>query len=65
MFHGLRLVPLGAGVALGHLYRKDGHVCFTMYGDGAANQGQVAEVGLPPAQGALLYRNLCMFTHTI
>ncbi|EIE23190.1 Dehydrogenase, E1 component [Coccomyxa subellipsoidea C-169] len=33
-------VPLGAGIGLAHKYRKDGHVSFTLYGDGAANQGQ-------------------------
>jgi pyruvate dehydrogenase E1 component alpha subunit len=36
-------VPVGAGVALAHRYRNNGHVCFALYGDGAANQGQVFE----------------------
>ncbi|EGD72735.1 pyruvate dehydrogenase E1 component alpha [Salpingoeca rosetta] len=36
-------VPVGAGVALAHQYANDNGVCFTMYGDGAANQGQVFE----------------------
>lgn len=36
-------VPLGAGLALGHQYMEDGSVGVTMYGDGAANQGQVFE----------------------
>ncbi len=36
-------VPLGAGIGLAHKYRKDGHVSFTLYGDGAANQGQIYE----------------------
>lgn len=36
-------VPLGAGLALGHQYLDDGSVGITMYGDGAANQGQVFE----------------------
>lgn len=36
-------VPLGAGLAFGHKYKGDGGVCFALYGDGAANQGQVFE----------------------
>ncbi|TGZ75259.1 hypothetical protein CRM22_000483 [Opisthorchis felineus] len=36
-------VPLGAGVALAMKYRKQANVCVDMYGDGAANQGQVFE----------------------
>lgn len=45
-------IPLGAGLAFAHKYRKDGHVAFTLYGDGAANQGQAAEVSmlLAPAE---------------
>ena len=39
-------IPLGAGLAFAHKYKKDGHVAFTLYGDGAANQGQAAEVML-------------------
>ena len=34
-------VPLGAGIALAHKYNKDGGVNFSLYGDGAAQQGQV------------------------
>ena len=33
-------VPLGAGIALAHQYRENNKVCVTLYGDGAANQGQ-------------------------
>jgi len=36
-------VPVGAGVALAHQYRGNGHVCVALYGDGAANQGQIFE----------------------
>jgi hypothetical protein len=38
-------VPLGAGLAFAQRYLKKDNVCFTYYGDGAANQGQVFEVG--------------------
>lgn len=36
-------MPLGAGIAFAHQYRQDGGVNFALYGDGAANQGQVSE----------------------
>jgi len=36
-------VPLGAGIAFAHKYKGDGGVNFSLYGDGAANQGQVYE----------------------
>ncbi|EFN53815.1 hypothetical protein CHLNCDRAFT_56254 [Chlorella variabilis] len=36
-------VPLGAGLALAHQFRGDGGVAVTMYGDGAAQQGQIFE----------------------
>nr|XP_018907664.1 PREDICTED: probable pyruvate dehydrogenase E1 component subunit alpha, mitochondrial [Bemisia tabaci] len=36
-------VPLGAGIALAAKYKGNDGVCFTLYGDGAANQGQVFE----------------------
>jgi len=36
-------VPLGAGIAFAHKYKGDGGVNFSLYGDGAANQGQVSE----------------------
>lgn len=36
-------VPLGAGIAFAHKYKDDGNVCVALYGDGAANQGQVYE----------------------
>ncbi|CAM8956178.1 unnamed protein product [Rhodiola kirilowii] len=36
-------VPLGCGLAFGQKYSKDENVTFAMYGDGAANQGQLFE----------------------
>lgn len=36
-------VPLGAGLAFANKYRENDYVCFTYFGDGAANQGQVYE----------------------
>ncbi|GMR36539.1 hypothetical protein PMAYCL1PPCAC_06734, partial [Pristionchus mayeri] len=35
--------PLGAGVAFAMKYREQKNVCVTLYGDGAANQGQLFE----------------------
>ena len=37
---------MGAGLAFALKYLKTGGVSFTLYGDGAANQGQIFEVGL-------------------
>ncbi len=36
-------VPIGAGLALAHKYKKDAGVSLAFYGDGAANQGQIFE----------------------
>src|SRR5271154_2290709 len=36
-------VPLGTGLAFAHKYNADGGVCLCYLGDGAVNQGQVAE----------------------
>lgn len=35
--------PIGAGIALAHKYNRTDNVCLTLYGDGAANQGQLFE----------------------
>ncbi|CAN6549061.1 unnamed protein product [Malus baccata var. baccata] len=36
-------IPLGCGLAFGQKYSKDETVTFALYGDGAANQGQLFE----------------------
>ncbi|GFR61464.1 pyruvate dehydrogenase E1 component subunit alpha [Elysia marginata] len=36
-------IPLGAGIAFAHKYRDEDSVCVALYGDGAANQGQLFE----------------------
>jgi pyruvate dehydrogenase E1 component alpha subunit len=36
-------VPIGTGLAFADLYRDNGNISFTYFGDGAANQGQVYE----------------------
>jgi len=36
-------IPIGAGIAMAQQYLNTGKVCVTMFGDGAANQGQVFE----------------------
>ncbi|XP_066906447.1 probable pyruvate dehydrogenase E1 component subunit alpha, mitochondrial isoform X3 [Halyomorpha halys] len=36
-------VPIGVGVALSMKYANTGGICMTLYGDGAANQGQTHE----------------------
>ena len=36
-------VPIGTGLAFAHKYNKDNGVCFTYFGDGSVNQGQVYE----------------------
>ncbi|MFP3921039.1 MAG: pyruvate dehydrogenase (acetyl-transferring) E1 component subunit alpha [Dichotomicrobium sp.] len=43
--HGIvgACVPLGTGLAFANSYRENDNICFTYFGDGAANQGQVYE----------------------
>lgn len=36
-------MPIGTGIALAHKYKGTGGVSFTLYGDGAASQGQIYE----------------------
>src|SRR5271168_4082831 len=36
-------VPIGTGLGFAHRYRADGFISVTYFGDGAINQGQVAE----------------------
>ncbi|MGE5608463.1 MAG: pyruvate dehydrogenase (acetyl-transferring) E1 component subunit alpha [Bacillota bacterium] len=36
-------IPLGAGAAFACKYRKTGGICFTLFGDGAVNQGSFNE----------------------
>lgn len=36
-------IPLGAGAAFAAMYKKTGGVCFTLFGDGAINQGTFNE----------------------
>ena len=37
-------MPLGVGIAFAQKYLNTGGVCVALYGDGAANQGQIFEV---------------------
>ncbi|XP_008542678.2 pyruvate dehydrogenase E1 component subunit alpha, testis-specific form, mitochondrial [Equus przewalskii] len=50
-------VPLGAGVALACKYKGSNEVCLTLYGDGAANQGQIFEA----YNMAALWKLPCIF----
>ncbi|XP_072504463.1 pyruvate dehydrogenase E1 component subunit alpha, mitochondrial-like [Notamacropus eugenii] len=50
-------VPLGAGIALACKYQGTDDVCFALYGDGAANQGQVFET----FNMAALWKLPCVF----
>ena len=37
-------VPVGAGIAFALKYNQSKNICITLYGDGAANQGQVRSI---------------------
>ena len=50
-------VPLGAGIAFGLKYNDSDRMCVTLYGDGAANQGQVFEA----FNMAALWKLPCLF----
>uniref|UniRef100_A0A8D2CTX8 Pyruvate dehydrogenase E1 component subunit alpha n=1 Tax=Sciurus vulgaris TaxID=55149 RepID=A0A8D2CTX8_SCIVU len=50
-------VPLGAGIALACKYMGSNEICLTLYGDGAANQGQIAEAH----NMAALWKLPCVF----
>ncbi|KAM7181742.1 pyruvate dehydrogenase E1 component subunit alpha, somatic form, mitochondrial isoform 1-T1 [Macrochelys suwanniensis] len=50
-------VPLGAGIALACKYFGKDEICLTLYGDGAANQGQIFET----YNMAALWKLPCIF----
>ena len=39
-------VPIGAGIAFANKYKKNKHVCFTYFGEGAANQDKFMKLSI-------------------
>merc|ERR1711910_105453 len=56
-------VPLGAGISFAQKYNNDGGATFSLYGDGAANQGQVAEAFILAALWGLPSVFICENNH--
>ncbi|NP_001279147.1 pyruvate dehydrogenase E1 component subunit alpha, somatic form, mitochondrial [Callorhinchus milii] len=50
-------IPLGAGIALACKYFEKNEICVALYGDGAANQGQIFET----FNMAMLWKLPCIF----
>ncbi len=50
-------MPLGAGIAFALKYQKSDRICVALYGDGAANQGQLFEA----YNMAALWKLPCLF----
>lgn len=50
-------MPLGAGIAFALKYKESDRICLALYGDGAANQGQIFEA----YNMAALWKLPCLF----
>ena len=60
--HAFPQVPLGAGIAFASKYNGTHDVCLTLYGDGAANQGQVCGVLLSCVFGVgITHLSVCVW----
>jgi len=55
---------LGAGLAFAHKYAEDGGVAFALYGDGAANQGQLFEATNTAAAATHTHTHTRAHAHT-